>query len=141
MSLGKGAAVALYVYFALKVLTLAQDDRWALLLTPFGYWYLVELIVFVALPTALFTAGVKTAKLGLIRLASIWAVVGIVLNRVNVNLIAFNWKQPEHFERIIPSSSEVIMIMAMVTLHILVFRWILNRFPVMKALPEYKDLH
>jgi len=116
------------VYFALKVLALAQDDRWALLLTPFGYWYLVELIGFVALPTALFTVGVKTAKVGLMRLAALWAVVGIVLNRVNVNLIAFNWKQPEHFERIIPSSGEVIMIAAMVTLHILVFRWILNRF-------------
>ena len=141
LSLGKGAAVALYVYFALKVLALAQDDRWSLLFTPFGYWYLVELIGFVALPTALFTAGVKTAKLGLMRLAALWAVLGIVLNRVNVNLIAFNWRQPEHFERIIPSSGEVIMIAAMVTLHILVFRWILNRFPVMRELPEYKGLH
>jgi Ni/Fe-hydrogenase subunit HybB-like protein len=141
LSLGKGAAVAMYIYFALKVIALAQDNRWELLLTPLGYWYLVELLGFVAVPMALFSLAVKTESLALVRVASLWAVLGIVLNRVNVNLIAFNWNLPEHFERIIPSSGEVIMILAMVTLHILVFRWILNRFPVTKELPEYKGSH
>jgi len=64
LSLGKGAAVALYVYFALKVLALAQDDRWSLLFTPFGYWYLVELIGFVALPTVLLYSRGKNSKSG-----------------------------------------------------------------------------
>ena len=131
----------MYIYFALKVIALAQDNRWEFLLTPFGYWYLVELLGFVAVPMALFSIAVKTESLTLVRLASLWAVLGIVLNRVNVNLISFNWNLPGHFERIIPSSGEVIMILAMVTLHILVFRWILNRFPVTKELPEYKGSH
>jgi hypothetical protein len=29
----------------------------------------------------------------------------------------------------------------MVTLHVLVFRWIVNRFPVMRELSEYKGTH
>jgi hypothetical protein len=33
------------------------------------------------------------------------------------------------------------MILAMVTLHVLVMRWIMNRFPVMRELPEYKGTH
>jgi len=141
MSLGKGASVALYVYFALKVLALAQDDRWNMLLTPFGYWYLIELVGFVAAPMVFFTAGAKSGSLALMRGAALWSVIGIVLNRVNVNLIAFNWNLPGHFEKIIPSSGEVMMILAMITLHILVFRWILNRFPVMKELPDYRGMH
>ncbi len=141
LSLGKGAALAMYVYLSLKILALAQDNRWALLLTPYGYWYLVELIGFVVAPMVLLTIGVKRQSLGIIRSSALFAVIGIVLNRVNVNLIAYNWNQPNHFHHIIPPLTEVMMIMAVVTLHVLVFRWILNRFPVMRELPEYKGLH
>ncbi len=141
LSLGKGAALSMYVYFALKVLALAQDDRWGLLTTPYGYWYLVELLGFVAMPMVLFTAGVKSQSLKLIRFSALFALFGILLNRVNVNLIAFNWHLPGHLHRIIPPGTEIMMIMAMVTLHILVFRWILNRFPVTRELPEYEGTH
>lgn len=141
LGLGKAAALSMYVYFALKLLAIAQDNRWEFLMTPFGYWYLVELLGFVAAPMLLFTIGVKLEKLNLITFASIYAIAGIVLNRVNVNLIAYNWYLPDHFKHITPPWTEIIMIMAMVTLHILVMRWILNRFPVMRELPEYKGTH
>ncbi len=141
LSLGKGAALAMYVYFAFKVLGLAQGQHWAQLLTPWGAWYLVELIGFVGIPMVLFTIGVKKESLGLIRFTSIYAIAGIVLNRVNVNLIAWNWDRPDHFHHIIPPWTEIIMIMAMITLHILVFRWIVNRFPVTRELPEYEGTH
>lgn len=141
LSLGKMATLAMYVYFALKVLALAQDNRWSFLATPYGYWYLVELLGFIALPMVLFTLGVKIESLKLIRFSAFYAIAGIILNRVNVNLIAYNWDQPDHIHHIIPPWTETIMIIAMVTLHILVFRWILNRFPVTRELPEYKGTH
>jgi len=141
MSLGKGAALALYVYFALKVLALAQDNNWRLLFTPYGYWYLVELLGFVAGPMVLFTVGVKSESLALIRFSSLFAIAGVLVNRVNINLIAFNWNLPHHLRHIIPPWTELVMIMAMVTLHVLVMRWIMNRFPVMRDLPEYKGTH
>lgn len=141
LSLGKGATLAMYVYFALKILALAQSNGWGLLFTPFGYWYLVELIGFVALPMVIFTLGVKYQRLGLIYFASFYAILGILLNRINVNLIAYNWNLPNHFQQIIPPWTEVIMVLAMVTLHILTFRWIVNRFPVTRELPEYRGTH
>jgi Ni/Fe-hydrogenase subunit HybB-like protein len=141
LGLGKGATLSMYVYFALKVLALAQDNSWGLLFTPYGYWYLVELLGFTAIPMVLFTIGVRSEKLNLVRLSALYAVAGIVLNRFNVTLIAFNWNQPDHLHHIVPPWTEVIMTMAMVTLHVLVFRWILNRFPVMRELPEYKGTH
>ncbi len=141
MGLGKGAALAMYVYFALKILALAQDNRWVLLLTPYGHWYLVELLGFVAIPMVMFTIGVKLEKIGLVRFAALYAVVGTVLNRVNVNIITFNWYLPNHLHQIIPPWTEVIMVLAMVTLQVLVFRWIMNRFPVTRELPEYKGTH
>lgn len=141
LSLGKGAALSMYVYFALKVLALAQDNNWGLLFRHYGAWYLVELFGFVAGPMILFTVGVKSENLKLIRFSSLYAIAGILVNRVNINLIAFNWNLPNHLHHIIPPWTEIIMVMAMVTLHVLVFRWILNRFPVMRELPEYKGTH
>jgi Ni/Fe-hydrogenase subunit HybB-like protein len=141
LGLGKGAALALYAYFALKILALAQDDRWGLLFTPYGLWYLVELIGFVAGPMVLFTLAVKNKSVKMIQLASLYALIGIVLNRFNVTLIGFHWDKPNHIHHIIPPWTEVIMTLAMITLHILVFRWILNRFPVTRELPEYKGTH
>jgi len=141
LGLGKGAALAMYVYFALKILTLAQDNRWGLLFTPYGYWYLVELLGFVAIPMVLFTIGVKLEKIGLVRFAALYAVAGTVLNRVNINIITFNWYLPHHLLNIIPPGTEVIMVLAMVTFQVLVFRWIMNRFPVTRELPGYKGTH
>ncbi len=141
MSLGKGAAIATYVYFALKILALVQDNRLELLGTPHGYWYVIELMGFVAVPMALFTIGVKRESIKLIRFSALLAIAGIVLNRVNVNLIAFNWNRPEHLHHIIPPWTEIIMVMAMVTLNLIVFRWILNRFPVTRELPDYRSSH
>ncbi len=141
LSLGTGAALAMYIYFALKLLALAQDNNWRLLATPYGYWYLVELLVFVGVPMVLFTIAVKSANISLIRFTSFYAIAGVLLNRVNINLIAYNWNLPDHLHHIIPPWTEVMMILAMVTLHVLVMRWILNRFPVMRELPEYKGTH
>ncbi len=141
LSLGKGATLAMYAYFALKILALAQDDRWGLLFTPYGYWYLVELIGLVAAPMVLMTLAVKNKNIGQIRFSALFALIGVVLNRFNVNLIAWQWDKPNHFHHIMPPWTELLMIAAMITLHILVFRWIMNRFPVTRELPEYKGTH
>lgn len=141
MVLAKGAALAMYVYFALKVLALAKDNLWSYLATPYGKWYLLELLGFVLLPAMLMTYGAKAGSVFAARLASIWAIAGILLNRVNVNLIAFNWHLPDHIHHITPPMTELIMIAAMVTLHLLCMRWILNRMPVLGEDPVYKGTH
>ena len=141
LSLGKGAAIAMYVYFALKVLALAMDDRWAYLFTPWGYWYLVELLGFVAAPMVLLTVAARRESLGLTRFAALWAAAGVVLNRFNVTIIAYNWYLPNHLRDIIPPPTEVMMVAAMVTFQILCYRWIWNRFPVTRELPEYRGAH
>ncbi len=141
LSLAKGAALAMYVYFSLKVLALAEDNRWELLLTPFGHWYLVELLWFVVTPMVMMSVAVKRESIGLARFSALAAALGILLNRLNVNLIAYNWDRPGHMHNIIPAWTEIVMIMAMVTLHVMAFRWIMNRFPVTNELPEYRDSH
>jgi Ni/Fe-hydrogenase subunit HybB-like protein len=139
IGLGTGACVAMYVYFALKLVGVAHDDHWDLLGTAYGGWFLVEILGFVLLPAFILTLGVKKASVGMVRFGAFYAVVGVILNRLNVSTITFNWNLPGHLHHIIPPWQEVAIILALVTTHLLVFRWILNRMPVLRKEPGYES--
>jgi Ni/Fe-hydrogenase subunit HybB-like protein len=139
VGLGKGACVGIFVYFALKMIGVAHDDNWHLLNTPYGYWFLVEVLCFVLLPAVVLTTGVKMNSAGIVRFGAFWAVAGIIMNRINVSIITLNWNLPEHLHHIIPPWREVAVVLSIFTLHILIFRWILNRMPVLREEPGYED--
>lgn len=141
LGLGKGAAIGIYVYFVLKVIGIAHDSNWALLNTPYGYWFLVEIFAFVLLPALIFTFGVKKKRVGMVRFAAFFAVAGIIVNRLNIAIIAFNWNLPNHLHDIIPRWQETAVVLAIATCHIIIFRWILNRMPVLREDPDYGASH
>ncbi len=141
MGLGKGAIIGMYIYFALKLIGVAHDDNWGLLNTPYGRWFLVEIILFVLAPAAVLTYGVKTNRVSAVRFGAFYAVLGILMNRINVSIVAFNWNLPNHFDHIVPPWQEVAIVAAIATLHILVFRWIVNRMPVIREDMSYHEFH
>jgi len=141
LGLGQGAAVGMYVYFVFKIIGIAHDDNWHYLNTPYGYWFLIELVGFVLVPALLFTYGVKKQSVGVVRFAGFYAVFGIIFNRINVSIIALNWQLPEHLHHIIPPWKEAAVVLAIATIHVLIFRWILNRMPVLHAHPDYRETH
>jgi Ni/Fe-hydrogenase subunit HybB-like protein len=138
IGLGKGAAVGMYVYFALKIIGVAHDNHWGLLGTPYGQWFLFELIGFVLLPALIFTYGVKAKSVLAVRFAAFYAVAGILLNRINVSMVAFNWNLPGHLHHMIPPWKEVAVVLAISTIHVLIFRWLLNRLPILREEPGYE---
>jgi len=139
LGLGQGAAVGMYVYLIFKIIGIAHDNNWHLLAAG-GYsnWFLLEILGFVLAPALLFTFGVKKQNVSMVRFAAFWAVVGIVFNRLNVSIIALNWNLPHHIQHIIPPWREAMVVMAIATIHILIFRWILNRMPVLHADTDYE---
>ena len=140
LGLGKAGAIVLAVYFSMKVAHIAHGDHWGLLVTPMGQWFLVELLGFVALPCFLFAIGYRDRKPGLVRVSAVIAVLGIVLNRLNVSLIAFNWNLPAD-ERYVPHWMEIWTSLTIVTIGVLAFRWIANRMPILSEHPDYKGVH
>lgn len=132
----KAASLVLAGYFTIKVVGLAAGNSWHLLTTGYGIWYLVELIGFVLLPCFLYAVGVRDKKLRLIRWTSGLAVLGIVINRLNVSIIAFNWHLPAS-ERYFPSFMEIVISVFMVTLIVICFRFIATRMPIFYDHPEY----
>jgi Ni/Fe-hydrogenase subunit HybB-like protein len=83
---------------------------------------------FVLLPSFLFAVAVRRADVRLARLAGVLTVLGVLLNRFNVSLIAFNWTLPNRY---VPAPAEVLISLTIVTLGVIVFRWIVSRMPVL----------
>ncbi len=92
------------------------------------------------LPGIIFTVGVKKSSAATVRFAAFFAIIGIILNRLNVSVIAFNWSLPNHLHHIIPPWKEFFLVLTIITIHLLVFRWILNRMPVLREDPYYAKL-
>jgi len=132
LGLAKGCIGALFAYLFLKVIELVHSGHWGLLATPMGYWYLVEIVGFVVLPIFLFGAAIQRRNVKLVQFTSFFTAVGVVLNRLNVSIIAFKWYAPVRYY---PSWIEIWVTLAVISMELWVFRWVINRMPVFKEHP------
>jgi Ni/Fe-hydrogenase subunit HybB-like protein len=133
-SLAKICGFTMLVYLFLKELDVVHGKEWTYLNTPMGYWYLVETIGFVLIPCLMFLRSTATGSIRLIQVASILALVGIILNRLNVSIIAFKWYDPVRY---FPSWMEIEITLAVIAAEIWVFRWVVNRMPVLREPPAW----
>ncbi len=138
LGLGKAACVVLFTYFCLKWIGVAHGQHWDLLLTPYGYWFLVEVLGFVLAPCLLFGMAVRRQSANLVRFASVLTVLGIILNRLNVSLITFQWNLPDRY---FPRWTEFMVSVTVITIGLLTFRWIVNRMPVLREHPRFGAAH
>ena len=127
LDLGKGASITMFVYYFFCAFILLHGEKWKLLATPWGYWYLVEVIGFVLIPCFMYAYGVRHRRFGVIRTAAVMTVLGVILNRQNVCLIAYNWYVPNKYY---PSWQEIVVTLMVVFVEIWVFRWVVTRMSV-----------
>ncbi len=137
LGLSRGAAVVLFAYFFLKLQGLVDSGRFDLLLTPYGYWFLFEMLGFVLAPSFLYAIAVRRANARLARWVAAWTVLGIVVNRLNLSVIAFNWNAPQRY---VPGFMEIVISLTIISIGILTFRWIVNRMPVLRDDPSYPSV-
>jgi Ni/Fe-hydrogenase subunit HybB-like protein len=140
LGFGKAASLVLAGYVFIKVIGIAADNHWHLLGTGYGIWYLVELLGFAALPAFLYAVGVREKNLKLIQWTAVLTVLGIVVNRFNICLIAFNYHLPSS-ERYFPHWKEIGISVFIVTVGLIAYRFIVTRMPVLYQHPEYRDIH
>lgn len=127
ISLAKGASMGLATYLTIKLLSIAHDNKWGYFTTGWGQWYLVEIMIAVIIPMALFTYAIRHKKMAIIRLSAFLVVIGIFLNRLNTSMFTFNWKLPY---REIPHWREIVICLTVYSIYIVVYRFILYRLPI-----------
>ncbi|MFA5417676.1 MAG: NrfD/PsrC family molybdoenzyme membrane anchor subunit, partial [Bacteroidales bacterium] len=133
-SLSKICTLTLFIYFFLQVLTFVHGKRWIYLDSPMGTWYLVEIVGFVLFPMVLFFYSYRNQNIFLIKLAAFITMVGVIINRLNVTVIGFKWDAAVHY---IPSWMEIVVTLTVLFVEIWIFRWIVNRLPVLRDSPSW----
>jgi len=134
LGLSRICAATMFVYLGCHVLVLAHGRRWTYLATGWGAWYLFELVGLVAVPAALFVYAYRgRGGASAARVAAVLTLLGIVLNRLNVSVIAFRWDAPVRY---VPSWAEVLVTLAVISAELWAFRWIVNRMPVLATAAE-----
>ncbi|MFO7812409.1 MAG: polysulfide reductase [Pelovirga sp.] len=127
ISLAKGASMGLFTYLFIKLLAVAHDNEWVYLTTGWGAWWLFEIFFGVILALIVLGVGIHHKNVALCRLGALITVLGILLNRLNTALIAFNWNlYPE-----IPHIFEVIISITIFAIYVATYRFILNRLPIL----------
>jgi Ni/Fe-hydrogenase subunit HybB-like protein len=132
--LAKICTATLFVYFFLQLLVFLHGKHWDLLNTPMGYWFLVEMLGFVLLPMLLFFYSYRSNNNLLIRLAALLTMLGVILNRLNVTVIGFRWDMAVRY---MPSWMEIVVTLTVLFTEIWIFRWVINRMPVLRESPNW----
>jgi len=138
VGLGKAGAVVAFAYFFIKMQGVIDGHAWGHLATGWGALFLFETVGLVLIPSFLFAYGARNARPGPVKLAAVMTVCGIILNRLNVAVIAFNWTSPVRY---MPSWMEVWVSITLVTIGVLAFRWIVNRMPILRQDPAFPQEH
>jgi Ni/Fe-hydrogenase subunit HybB-like protein len=134
LGLAKICAGVMFVYFFLEILVFIHEHHWSYLNTSWGYWYLFEIIGFVLIPFGLFTHAVKFKNVGVVKWAAGITLIGIVLNRLNVSVITYNWTSLAHY---VPTWMEIEVTLMVIAIELIVLRWIVSRMPILGELPAW----
>jgi Ni/Fe-hydrogenase subunit HybB-like protein len=139
LGLAKAGAVVLFAYFFLKLQGVIDNHALGLIGVGFyGKWFLLEMLGFVLLPSLMFAWGARNRHVTVVRAAAVIGVVGIVLNRLTVSVIAYNYTQTVRYW---PSWMEIAVSLALVVAGVLAFRWIVNRMPVLRPMKGHAGKH
>jgi membrane protein YdbS with pleckstrin-like domain len=76
----------------------------------------------------MYAYGVRNRNFGIVKVASVMALLGIILNRLNVTVIAYRWYDVDKYY---PSWEEIVVTLMVVFTEIWIFRWIVTRMPVL----------
>jgi Ni/Fe-hydrogenase subunit HybB-like protein len=129
-SLAKGLAIALLVYFAMKVTDLYARGATVWVWDKTHFFFFVELFGTVALPALLLSfPEVRKSQKGLYWAAGL-AAFGVVLNRFNVSLTSYiGYRQFGYF----PSVMEIFVTAALIAMGILIFDLGMRYLPIHKS--------
>jgi len=134
LGLARIAGAVMFVYLFLEMLKIVHGQLWPHLSGPWATWYLIEVVGLVAVPMVLLLAGAARRSIAIVRLGAALAVLGVIVNRLNVSTIAFRWYDPNHY---VPTWQEVVVTAAVICAEIWAFRWVVRRMPVLSAEPEW----
>ena len=134
--LARISMAVMFVYLFMHLLVFVHGQRGSYLATGWGAWYLLELVGFTAVPAGLYAYGCQRRRLPAVKVAAVMALVGILLNRLNVSTIAFKWYLDVRY---VPTWMEIVVTLGVISAELWVFRWVVHRMPVLDFAMAHGD--
>lgn len=138
LGFAKAGSLILFSYFMLRLIDMLVHGNIPYLFTGYGVWWLIEMLFFILLPSLLYAKGSREKNIALCQFASVNAVLGIVLNRFTICMIAYNWQLPSA-DRYFPSFTEIMITVFVITMIATCYRFIVYHMPILYQHPDYKD--
>ncbi len=132
--LARIAAGVMFVYLFLEIGKFVHGRKWEVFTGGWATWYLVEMLGLVVAPMILLLVGSVKRWGGVVRAAALLTVLGVIVNRLNISVIAFRWFDPNHY---VPSWMEVVVTAGVLSAEIWTLRWIILRMPVLGESPAW----
>jgi Ni/Fe-hydrogenase subunit HybB-like protein len=126
LGLAKGSTYAMFTYLIIKLVAVAHDNEWELLLTGWGTYYLLEIAIGVILPMVMFARSIRTGRVRTARTAAFITVFGIVWNRLNTAIVCFNYQMYQD----IPHWKEIWVTLTIYAIYFITYRFIVYRLPI-----------
>jgi len=138
VGLSRICAGTMVAYLMMTAVAFIHGQDGAALTGGMGTWWLVEILGFTAVPMVLFMVAVRRGipRVNLIRVAAVMTCIGVLMNRLNVSLIAFRWDHPNHY---VPTWMEVVVAIGIIFTQIWVLRWAITRMPVLRRSPAWAE--
>lgn len=137
-NLGRIVAVLLGIYLAAKVIDMVNRGSYIYLDdgSPESISFLVEMIGGVIVPLALFSVASLRSRILWLFTGATLVVLGVALNRYNVFILGF---KPVYAEsRYIPAGTEVVVTIGLISVLILVYRFLVMKLPVIDGVGGYQ---
>jgi Ni/Fe-hydrogenase subunit HybB-like protein len=132
--LARIAAGVMFVYLFLEVLKFTHGRLWQHFAGGWAAWYLFEVVGLVAVPMVFLLLGAAKRWNGVVRIAASVTLLGVIMNRLNISIIAFKWYDPNHY---VPSWMEWVVTAGVISAEIWTLRWIILRMPVLSEPPAW----
>ncbi len=132
--LARIASVVMFVYLFLEVLKFIHGRMWQYFSGGWAAWYLFEVLGLVAVPMVFLLIGSIKKQGKVVRAAALVTVLGVIVNRLNISVIAFKWYDANHY---VPTWMEIVVTAGVLSAEIWTLRWIILRMPVLSESPAW----
>ncbi len=136
LGLARIAGGTMFVFLFLEGMKILHGGLWREIRGGWGAWYLLEVLGLTAVPMVLLLYGAVRGKLPQVQAGAALALAGVILNRLNVSVIAFRWNEPLHYY---PTWMEYVVTAGILSAEIWVFRWVVLRLPVLGHRPGWAE--
>ncbi|HWO58059.1 MAG TPA: Ni/Fe-hydrogenase cytochrome b subunit [bacterium] len=135
-SLASYTPILLAIYLSIKIVDLTMRDAWPYLLEGSGrsFMFIIELLFGVIAPMVMLLQKKIRNSINGLFIAALMVVLGVVLNRINVFLVAYQPLYPT--KPYFPSLVEIGVTVGLASALILVYRWFVMTFPVISGEPD-----